>query len=640
MNKSRLKRTFRWILSVTLVVTGLSVTWAWGRVARLAEPPPEDTAAQVTVLYAAWQPSAAEQVSLFRSTDEGASWQPLTLPQGAMPVTWAADGNERLAVFSSQGSVLLSADQGNTWTPIETDLPIPSLVWGENGNLYLGTDGYGLFRLTADGSLASLAAPGSELASSPLNKLAYVDSRLFAATPSVLFFSDDGGETWAKSLPVAGGRISELAATGRDTVFVGTETNGVSVSTDGGRTWRPALEGLGLAAGQLVSITALRADPLEPGVLYAAVDYLVGATEVHASAAGTFVTVDNGTQWQPLDGPTFPAAQHASALVVPVGKPLQVQAVTQSGVQLYGPDVEGALAALESGDAHARMNAIRILGMARAERAGQALLAAVADADPAISMAAAEALGRIVDPATTSGLLVALEHPNEQVRLAAARALGMMGVEAAVQPLRAMLLNGDGAAVSTAAEALGRIGGPAATDALLATLADPEMTPRRHASLAALESIGEAAVGPLQEVLTGADPYARANSAEALGWIGSPSATEVLVQALGDRSSLVRSQAARALGEIGDPTARTALERVQRRDSSAAVQAQAGRALVRIEQEPIRTGTWLASLAPTLNRLQALRWLILAMSMVGAAWLAATNRRLVTSPAPQRLSRR
>jgi HEAT repeat protein len=623
-NKRRLKRIVRWVLAVSVVVLGVSVTWAWGRVARLAEPSPADTGSQVAMLYAAWQPAGAQRIELFRSADEGVTWQTL----GVTPVAWAADGNDRLAVISDQGLLLQSVDQGDHWTTVETDLPILSMVWGEEGVLYLGTDGYGLYRLDEDGTMVALASPGGELASSPVKYLAYVEGRLFAATPTVLFSTDDGGETWAKSLPVSGGRISALAAVDRETVFVGTDTSGVARSADGGRTWQPVLEGLGLAAGQLVSITALRSDPVEPGVLYAAVDYLVGATEIHASAAGTFVTVDSGALWQPMAGPTFPQARHATGLVLAEDKPLYVQAVTAGGLQAYAPDVAGALAALESGDSSGRLDAIRILGLARAEEAGPALLSAVADPDPAISMAAAEALGRIDSPATVSGLLVALDHPDERVQLSAARALGMMAVEGAVQPLRDMLMNGDGAEVSTAAEALGRIGGAEATDALLAALADPDMTPRRHAALAALESIGEPAVGTLTGMLASSDPYARSNAAQALGWIGSPSATDALVQALGDKSSLVRSEAAWALGEVGDPAARAALERAQQRDPSAVVQAVAGRSLAAIEQQPTRTSSWVVGLAPALNRFQALRWLILAVSLAGAGWLAMTNTRM------------
>jgi HEAT repeat protein len=631
-NRARLRRIFRWAISVILVVLGLTTTWAWGRVAQLAEPSPEDAGPQTSAVYAAWQAAGAVQPTLFRSLDGGVTWQPLALPEDRVPSVWASDGGDRLAVFSNEGMVFRSEDQGDTWTSVDMDLPILSLAWDETGSLYLGSDGYGLYRLAANGTLVAVAPSGSELAASPVRHLAHVDGRLYAATPSVLFSTDDGGETWAKSLPVSAGQIAALAATDRDSVFVGTQTEGVYRSSDGGRTWQPASEGLGLAAGQMVKITALQADPQEPGVLYVALDYVLGATELHATAVGTFVTVDNGARWQPLVGPTWPEAMDASALVVPANRPLYVQSVAETGLQVYAPDVEGALAALGSGDPQVRIDASRMLGLARAEDAGTALVSTLADPDPAVSMAAAQALGRLNSPATANALLVSLDHPDEHVRLGAARALGWMKIEAAVDPLRTMLLNGEEAEIGTAAEALGRIGSPTAIDALLVALNDVDMTARRHAALAALESIGEPAVGPLTGMLKDPDAYSRSNAAEALGWIGSPSATRALVSALGDKSSLVRQQAVRALGEIGDPAARTALARVQQRDESPVVQAEAGRSLARIEQEPVRTAGWLANVAPTLNRLQALRWLILGISLAGAALLAATNTRLATLP--------
>jgi HEAT repeat protein len=633
--KSKAKRTLRWVLSVIFVVLGMSATWAWGRVARLAEPAPEDASPQPAVLYAAWQSPTSGTVELFRSTDDAGTWQPL----GVSVATWSSDGGDRLASFTDTGSLLLSSDRGDSWRRVQTDLPIASMVWDGSGTLYLGTDGYGLYRLGDADALTSLAAPGSELATSPVRHLAFADGRLFAATPTVLFTTDDGGLTWSKSLPVAGGRISALAAVDRDIVFVGTETVGVSRSSDGGRTWQPALDGLGLAAGQLVQVSALEADPRQAGVVYVAVNYLVGATEIHTVPAGAFVTVDNGSTWQPLAGPGVLEAERASALVIDPDKPLYVQAVVADGLESYAPDIAGALATLQGSDTQARIDAIRILGMARAKEAGQALLSAVADPDPSIGIAAAVALGRIDDPRTASGLLVALDHPDEQVRLNAARALGMMGVEGAVPSLRTMLMTGDGAAVSAAAEALGRISGPDAIAALQAALADAEVTPRRHAAMAALESIGEPAVSSLVDMLDSSDPYARSNAAETLGWIASPSATRALVSALGDGSSLVRSEAAWALGEVGDPSAQSALKRLQKSDSSPVVQDAAARSLANLEQQPARVTSLVASLAPALNRFQALRWLLLAASVMGAAVLAMTNAK-VALPVLLQINRR
>ena len=649
--KTKLNRTVRWILSVTLIVLGLSVTWAWGQIAQLDEPPSSDLSSQPAALYAVWQPEGSGQAGLFRSADKGETWQPLALPQAGAPVAWAYDGDGRLAVVVDGGSLFVSKDQGDTWTAVADDLPMLSLAWSQDGVLYAGTDREGIYRLTAEGRSAAegrFAAEGqfaampsapAELALARVQHLASAGGRLFAATASTLFYTDDGGQTWAKSLPVQG-PISALAATDRDTVYVGTETWAVYKSADAGRTWQPALEGLGLAAGQMVKITALQVDPGQPGVLYAAVAYVLGSTQVHLSAGGTFMTLDSGDSWQALAGPTFPEAKQAFDLVPLPDRPLSVLAITTNGFQSYAPDTASAMAALGSSDGAARASAARLLGLAQAKEASDALLAALADPDRAVSLAAAEALGRIADPANSSALMVMIEHPDEQIRLGAARALGLMKNEAAVQPLRAMLMNGEGGAVTVAAQALGQIGTPTAIDALLAALVDPEMSARRHAALGALETMGEPAVGPLTELLTSSrDAYARQNSAQALGWIGSTQATQALVDALRDRSEAVRGQAAWALGEVGDATAQAALERAAEGDGSVLVRVEAQQALSQLAEKPRTTADQPVAWSFILGRLQPMRWLILGVSVVGAAWLALGNRRLVPAPIKQQAGR-
>mgnify|MGYP002683552914 CR=1 FL=1 len=124
----------------------------------------------------------------------------------------------------------------------------------------------------------------------------------------------DGPAEWIETSPVEGW-ITTLAAADPDVVYAGTATLGVFMTWDAGQVWAPAREGLGLAAGQMVNVTALSVDRQEPGVLYATVDHAVGSTEVHSSAAGAYVSVDSGATWQPLAGPAFPDARHAADLV-------------------------------------------------------------------------------------------------------------------------------------------------------------------------------------------------------------------------------------------------------------------------------------------------------------------------------------
>ncbi|HSJ55278.1 MAG TPA: HEAT repeat domain-containing protein [Anaerolineae bacterium] len=631
--KHRLSRTLRWVLSALIVAAGWTTAWAWGSAAE-----PRAAAPVTPVLYAAWQPTGAPEALLFRSTDQGISWEQLALPAQARPVSWAGDGAHRVVVSLSDGQVFSSDDRGKSWKQVAGDLPVLSLVWDGQGNLYLGTAGHGIYRQTVGGALEPIAAGQQALTSNPVSHLVLVDGRLFAATPADLFYTDDGGQSWTQTQPVAGG-ISALAAADARTLFVGTPAHGLFRSIDAGQTWQPASAGLGEAAGVYLSITALRADPEEAGVLYAAVSSLVGGTELHSAAVGTFVTLDGGQSWQPLAGPSFPQAKPASALLPAPGQPLYVWSVAADGLQSYAPDVAGALGTLQqsTGDVPSRATAARILGLARTQAASGSLLAAMADPSPAVSQAAGEALGRIADSQMTSDLLLALQSPVPQVQHSAATALGMMRAEAAVEPLSAMLLRGDPAMAGIAAGALGRSGSQDATQALLTALADARMTTRRHAALGALETMGEPAVIPLQQMLAGSpDAAARGNAAEALGWIGSPSANAALVQALGDSDSTVRARTAWALGEVAAPQA---LEPSLVTGGAASAQA-AGQTLTRIAERPIVPTSVLATWALALSRWAMLGWLILALSMMATIWLLVGNRRRSLAPVVQRVGRR
>jgi HEAT repeat protein len=627
-------RRLRWITSICLVIVGFTVSWAWGEVARLAEPLPQAPEPQAAVLYAVWQPEGGTQSALFRRSDEAAPWQPVALPSQSAPQLWADNGRERVAVVLADGSLLVSRSQGEDWFAPEISLSVLSLVWDRAGNLYLGTKGEGVYWLSDEGSLGSMAGLQGELAKADVQHLAQAGGRLFALTPTALFYVDTalpwtGGPQpeWVKSTTVPAG-VLNLAATGPQILYAGTQTQGVYKSVDGGQTWRAANDGLGLAAGQMVRITAMRADPQEPEVLYSAVSYVVGSTHVHASAQGVFVTLNGGGSWQSLSGPSFPEAASAAYLLVAVNRPLYIGAVAPTGLTSYDPDVGAAMASLEQGSAEERLASAHLLGLAGNPVAGKALLAALADDEPSVGLAAAHALGRIDDLGTVPGLLVALEHPNEQVRLGAARALGLLGSEASVGPLRTMLLKGEGTSIMIAADSLAQIGSPAATDALLAATTDPYMTSRRHAAQAALEQMGEQAVIPLVEVLASEDGYARRNAAQILGWIGSPEATQALIVALRDNSPAIRGQAAWALGQIGDAQAIAALERLSARDSAATVRQAAEEALARIKVRPTASAGWPSSWAPALNRLQAVRWLVLGLFLAAAAWLAVGSNRL------------
>lgn len=162
-------------------------------------------------LYAYSEVASTAGGHLFRSTDDGASWEVVLedadFSIGAFVDASAVDAAGRVYAggmsFLVEPIVMVSTDGGTTWT--ETTLPGDA-----NAVTDLERDGAGI--LAADG----------------------VD----------LFRTDDGGVTWT---PLATGPWSAIAdlTVGPDGVlFVATPTNGVYRSDDGGATWSGFSEGL------------------------------------------------------------------------------------------------------------------------------------------------------------------------------------------------------------------------------------------------------------------------------------------------------------------------------------------------------------------------------------------------------------
>jgi photosystem II stability/assembly factor-like uncharacterized protein len=102
--------------------------------------------------------------------------------------------------------------------------------------------------------------------------------------------------TWTPIGP-DGGTVTAMVVHPTDPrlVWAGTNGGGVFKSTNGGRAWSPAREGLGSPF-----VNALVIDPLDPDTLYAEIGYPAVATEVYK-------TTDGGATWQPASNGLPPA---------------------------------------------------------------------------------------------------------------------------------------------------------------------------------------------------------------------------------------------------------------------------------------------------------------------------------------------
>ena len=180
--------------------------------------------------------------------------------------------------------------------------------------------------------------PVLQLASNPAN-----DTVVFARTDSNLWHSENGGASWARvaSLP---GRPLALAITGQaepsGLIFVGTDTQGLHTSMDGGITWQAAGGRLSppMGAGSL-AVSALAVSPGDEQVVYAASTFSMATAQGLHSLQLTYISVDAGRNWFEM-APAPHVDQPIITQLTPLGGPvLAVLIPSQFGTQWVGLEV-------------------------------------------------------------------------------------------------------------------------------------------------------------------------------------------------------------------------------------------------------------------------------------------------------------
>jgi photosystem II stability/assembly factor-like uncharacterized protein len=206
--------------------------------------------ARANVYLAAVTSEEPQYAGLFRSVDEGATWEQLhdlRHKQVWSLAALSADGNV-IAAGTEEG-VFLTHDSGDNWTHISSTRfvgprPVVALAFdpAHRNVLYAGTphlpwkttDGGATWRVIRkgmpdDSDIFSIDVDGAR------------PRRLFAGACSGIYRSLDGGNTWASLEQAVGAQFRTYvvahAPRSPDALFVGTSA-GLLQSLDGGVTWR------------------------------------------------------------------------------------------------------------------------------------------------------------------------------------------------------------------------------------------------------------------------------------------------------------------------------------------------------------------------------------------------------------------
>ncbi|MBZ0296249.1 MAG: hypothetical protein K8L99_27060 [Anaerolineae bacterium] len=183
-----------------------------------------------------------------RSADGGENWQLATVhgsASGIASIITSPNFAQDTAALAAtlEGGILRSEDAGNTWTASNfglSDFEVSALVWLAEDVVVAGTSG-GIYR-SPNGGRAWRAVDGTSEPVAALAQLA--DGRLLAALENGgLLVSDDQSANWTplesdllRDLP-EDAQLTALCVAGDGSLLMGTSSDGIYRSVDGGVQW-------------------------------------------------------------------------------------------------------------------------------------------------------------------------------------------------------------------------------------------------------------------------------------------------------------------------------------------------------------------------------------------------------------------
>jgi photosystem II stability/assembly factor-like uncharacterized protein len=183
----------------------------------------------------------SEQQGLYRSTDQGASWQKLDLPANSINALLHGPDGDTLAAATEAG-IFKSTDGGDTWQRWLEE-PDAICLAGQGPWLAAGTAEHGAWSADGQSEWQAMAnLPARAVHGLTLSPRFGEDPLAFMFGPQDgIWRTSDGGQSWGSLEALPGSDIAALAASpqfAKDRTLAAASPSGLMVSGDAGSSWR------------------------------------------------------------------------------------------------------------------------------------------------------------------------------------------------------------------------------------------------------------------------------------------------------------------------------------------------------------------------------------------------------------------
>jgi photosystem II stability/assembly factor-like uncharacterized protein len=231
-------------------------------------------------LLAAAKSSCPTYLNIFKSTDNGATWNGTTGLQGKVVNSLAIKGSAVWAFFfalPNDSGIARSTDNGNTWQVVPSIITDAGESIVSDNAIIVAEDNF-IWRSTDDGMSWDVV---EQFALTGIGSFAKAGTKLFGAARSGIQTSTDNGASWTFE-PFSDGAFS-FSSNG-STIYLGSASK-VFRSTDLGATWIDMSNGLGNGAVE--------------ALLYDGTTLFAGTP---ADAVGIYRSTNGGENWEPAGG--------------------------------------------------------------------------------------------------------------------------------------------------------------------------------------------------------------------------------------------------------------------------------------------------------------------------------------------------